>query len=113
MSHLPDLTIARKSLFELFLKNRYTDSNLDINKLSSLTKNYTASDIELIVNNASHTSGLREVKISTEILIETINKQRSSLTSEQLKEYQDFKKKFEGDKKDDKNSRNMIGFNRN
>ena len=43
--------IARKSLFELFLKNRYTDSNIDIDKLSSLTENYTASDIELVVNN--------------------------------------------------------------
>ena len=105
--------IARKSLFELFLKNRYTESNLDIDKLSSLTENYTASDIELIVNNASHTSGLMEVKISTEILIETIGKQRSSLTPKQLKEYQDFRKEFEGDKKDNNSSRNMIGFNRN
>ena len=45
--------LARKSLFELFLKNRYTDSNIDIEKLTSLTQNYTASDIELLVNNAS------------------------------------------------------------
>lgn len=103
--------IARKSLFELFLKNRYTDSNLDIEKLTSLTQNYTASDIELLVNNASHTAGLREVKISTEILTETISKQRHSLTTDQLKEYQEFRKKFEGEKKDN-NKRTPIGFNR-
>ena len=109
---LPD-NIARKSLFELFLKNRYTDSNLDIDKLSSLTKNYTASDIELIVNNASHTSGLREVKISTEILIETTKKERRSLNPEQIKKYKDFGKRFIGNEKDDEDGRKMIGFKRN
>ena len=52
---------------------------------------------------------MREVKINTEILIETINKQRHSLTANQLKEYREFRKKFEGDEKDS-NKRNSIDF---
>ena len=49
---VPD-KVARKALFELYLKNRPYDFGLDYDELSSMTENYVSADIQLIVNNAA------------------------------------------------------------
>ena len=109
----PPGNIARKKIFELYLKNRYADTNIDYDKLASLTENYVASDIEYIINSASHTAAIQETPISMDIILDVINEFRPSLNEEKLKEYEVARKTFENNDKNDINSRTPIGFRRN
>ena len=109
----PPGNIARKKLFELYLNNRYTDAEIDYDKLASLTENTVASDIEFIVNSSSHKAAIKEVPISMEILLEVIKEFKPSLNEEKLKEYEVARQTFENNDKSDNNSRTPIGFKRN
>ena len=97
----------------MYLKNRYTDTNIDYDKLASMTENYVASDIEYIINSASHTAAIQETPISMDIILDVINEFRPSLNEEKLKEYEVARKTFENNDKNDINSRTPIGFRRN
>ncbi len=109
----PPGKIARKKIFELYLKNRYSDSNIDYDKLASITDNYVASDIEFIINSASHTAAIKEIPISMDIILNVIKEFKPSLNKEKLKEYEVARKTFENNDKSDNNSRTPIGFRRN
>jgi len=60
---LPDFE-ARKKIFEIHLKNKYVEYNIDYEELSNLTYGYTCSDIEFIVRETSNKSYHLEVRIS-------------------------------------------------
>ena len=109
----PPGNIARKKIFELYLKNRYADNNIDYDKLASITNNYVASDIEFIINSASHTAAIKETPISMDIILNVIKEFKPSLNEEKLKEYEAARKTFENSDKSDNNSRTPIGFRRN
>tara|TARA_B100001109_G_scaffold161324_1_gene131341 strand:+ start:196 stop:1956 length:1761 start_codon:yes stop_codon:yes gene_type:complete len=109
----PPGKIARKKIFELYLKNRYSDDNIDYDKLASMTDNYVASDIEFIINSASHTAAIKEIPISMDIILNVIKEFKPSLNEEKLKEYEVARKTFENNDKSDNNSRTPIGFRRN
>ncbi len=109
----PPGNIARKKIFELYLKNRYADTNIDYDKLASITNNYVASDIEFIINSASHTAAIKETPISMDIILNVIKEFKPSLNEEKLKEYEAARKTFENNDKSDNNSRTPIGFRRN
>ena len=109
----PPGNIARKKIFELYLKNRYADTNIDYDKLASITNNYVASDIEFIINSASHTAAIKEIPISMDIILNVIKEFKPSLNEEKLKEYEAARKTFENNDKSDNNSRTPIGFRRN
>ena len=109
----PPGKIARKKIFELYLKNRYSDDNIDYDKLASMTDNYVASDIEFIINSASHTAAIKEIPISMDIILNVIKEFKPSLNEEKLKEYEFARKTFENNDKSDNNSRTPIGFRRN
>ena len=109
----PPGNIARKKIFELYLKNRYADTNIDYDKLASITNNYVASDIEFIINSASHTAAIKETPISMDIILNVIKEFKPSLNEEKLKEYEAARKTFENSDKSDNNSRTPIGFRRN
>ena len=109
----PPGNIARKKIFELYLKNRYADTNIDYDKLASITNNYVASDIEFIINSASHTAAIKETPISMDIILDVIKEFKPSLNEEKLKEYEAARKTFENSDKSDNNSRTPIGFRRN
>ena len=109
----PPGKIARKKIFELYLKNRYSDDNIDYDKLASMTDNYVASDIEFIINSASHTAAIKEIPISMDIILNVIKEFKPSLNEEKLKEYEVARKTFENNDKSDNNSRRPIGFRRN
>ena len=109
----PPGKIARKKIFELYLKNRYSDDNIDYDKLASMTDNYVASDIEFIINSASHTAAIKEIPISMDIILNVIKEFKPSLNKEKLKEYEVARKTFENNDKSDNNSRTPIGFRRN
>ena len=109
----PPGNIARQKIFELYLKNRYSDDNIDYDKLASMTDNYVASDIEFIINSASHIAAIKEIPISMDIILNVIKEFKPSLNEEKLKEYEVARKTFENNDKGDNNSRPKIGFRRN
>ena len=108
----PD-NIARKKIFELYLKNRYTDDNIDFEMLASSAKGYVASDIEYIINNASHTAAVKEVPISMGLILDVMKGFKGSLNEEEIKEFNKHINAFENNDKSDNNSRTPIGFKRN
>lgn len=108
----PPGNIARKKIFELYLNNRYTSNEIDYNKLASMTNNTVASDIEFIINSASHKAAIQETPITTDIILDVIKEFKPSLNEEKLKEYEVARKTFENNDKTDNNSRTPIGFRR-
>ena len=107
----PD-NIARKKIFELYLKNRYTDDNIDFEMLASSAKGYVASDIEYVINNASHTAAVKEVPISMGLILDVMKGFKGSLNEEEIKEFNKHINAFENNDKSDNNSRTTIGFKR-
>ena len=57
----PPDQIAREKLFELYLKNRYCEIEMNYQELAELTKDVVSSDIEFIVNKASHNAAMNDV----------------------------------------------------
>ncbi len=93
---LPD-TIARKLMFELYLKTRPYDFGLDYDKLAILTNEYVSADIEMIVNDASRVALRAKSKITMRILEEVISKTKPSLTKQELEKYESIRAKMEGE----------------
>lgn len=105
---VPD-EVARKALFELYLKNRPYDFGLDYDELSRLTRNYVSADIQLIVNNAARTALKSRSKITMAILRDAIAAVRPSLDIKDLQRYEEMKAQMNGEEKKSIN-RPRIGF---
>lgn len=93
---VPD-EVARKALFELYLKNRPYDFGLDYDELSMLTRNYVSADIQLIVNNAARTALKSCSKITMTILRDAIAAVRPSLDVKELQRYEEIKAQMDGE----------------
>jgi transitional endoplasmic reticulum ATPase len=102
---LPDLE-ARKKIFEIHLKNKYIEVDIDYEELSNLTYGYTSSDIEFIVREAANKSYHLEVRISNQLIKDVISESSSvpSLSKKEIEKY--------SEKKPD-NSSGSIGFKKN
>lgn len=70
---------ARNEMFRMYLEGRYIEFDIDYQRLVSLTENYVSSDIRYIVDEAARIALERDVKISTDILEESIKSHPSSL----------------------------------
>lgn len=103
----PDF-VARKLMFELYLKSRPYDFGLDYDRLAQLTEDYVSSDIEMIINDASRIALRQKSKITMTILEGVISKTKPSLTSAELKKYLDIKSQMDGEAA---STRPKIGFN--
>lgn len=101
---------ARKSMFEMYLKNRPLDFGVDYDKLSTLTINYVSSDIEFLVNEASRSALKEKSRISMQILEKTIQNTKPSVPFEVLQKYEKLKSKMDSDESDLKKDRTRIGF---
>lgn len=104
----PDF-VARKLMFELYLKSRPYDFGLDYDKLAHLTENYVSSDIEMIINDASRIALRQKSRITMAILEDVISKTRPSLTADELKKYLAIKSKMDGEASSSNPRR--VGFN--
>ena len=109
----PPDNIARKEMFEMYLKGRPLDFGIDYEKLSSLTENYVSADIELLVNEASRDALKTKTRISMEIITEVIKKTKPSVPLQELKKYDAIKAKMKGEDIGPNNDRPQIGFNSN
>lgn len=106
---VPD-KIARKALFELYLKNRPYDFGLDYDELSKLTRNYVSADIQLIVNNAARTALKSRSKITMAILKDAIAAVRPSLDIKELQRYEAIKAQMNGVYIKKSENRPKVGF---
>ncbi len=70
---------ARKEMFEMYLKGRYTDFGIDYGQLAKLTDGYVSSDIRYLVDEAARLALSRNEKITMSILVESINTHPSSI----------------------------------
>jgi transitional endoplasmic reticulum ATPase len=91
----PDLE-ARKSMFEIYLKDRPLDFGINYSKLAELTENYVSSDIKLLIDEASRKTIRDKAKrISMETLEFIIKNQRPTVPLSELKKYEEMRKKIE------------------
>lgn len=101
---------ARKSMFEMYLKNRPLDFGIDYDQLSKMTEHYVSADIELLVNEASRLALKTKARISMKILEEIIKNTKPSVPLQELKKYEVIKAKMDGENIEQKNERPRIGF---
>lgn len=106
----PDI-IAREKLFELYLKNRYCEVDINCKELAKLTEGIVASDVEFIVNQSSHKAAMLDVRISMNTIKEVLSSFKPSVSKEIIDLYQKEHLSFENT--DEKPARTPIGFKRN
>ena len=107
----PPDDMARKELFKIYLKNRHCEIDIDYDKLSSLTKNVVASDVEYIVNKASHKAAIDEVRISMLILTQVAQNFKPSINKEIIDSYEKEHQNF-SNSESNTSTRTPIGFRR-
>ena len=103
---------ARKKMFELYLKNRHIEFDIAYEEFASLTKGIVASDIEFIVNQASHKCAMLDVRISNKVIIEVISSFTPSVPKEEIEKYEKEADNYKNNKSDSE-ARTSIGFKRN
>ena len=104
---------ARKAMFEMCLKSRPTDFGIDYEKLSVLTDNFVAADIELLVNDASRNALKIQGRITMKIIENVIKNTKPSVSLPELNKYEELRKKMEGENtpiNNKTNERPIIGF---
>jgi transitional endoplasmic reticulum ATPase len=105
---MPDDT-ARKLMFELYLKDRPCEENIDSDILSKKAEGYVASDIAYVVNEAATIAAFNHEQITQDLLIKTIEGIKPSISNELLKEYEEMRDKMEGISRS--NALPHVGFN--
>jgi len=71
---------TRRAMFELYLKGRPLDGELNLGRLTTLTEGYASADIAFIVNESAMVAALADQPITQQILEESIQANPSSLT---------------------------------
>lgn len=104
---------ARKAMFEMYLKSRPIDFGMDYDKLATLTDNFVAADIELLVNDASRNALKNKGRITMETLENIIKNYKPSVSIKELNKYEELRKKMDGENtpiNNKTNERPIIGF---
>ena len=101
---LPDKE-ARMGMFKLLLDGRPI-SNIDYSVLADKTEGYVSSDLTYIVNDAAARAFEDDVDITQELLEEVIKENPPSVSKDEVKRYEQLKKKMEGKEPE----RRPIGF---
>lgn len=102
---------ARKSMFEMYLKNRPLDFGIDYDKLSTITEHYVSADIEFLVNEASRLALKEKARISMSILEKIINSTKPSVPLHELQKYELVRAKMNSENNEQNNNdRPRIGF---
>jgi len=104
----PDLA-ARELMFKLYLEKRPREIGLNYSEFAKATENYVSSDIKFLCDEASRTALKLKLRISKEILLETIKNNRPSISLKELNSYIAIKAKMEG-LAENTNDRPRIGF---
>jgi len=103
---------ARELMFKLYLEKRPREVGLDYSVLAKATEKFVSSDIKFLCDEASRKALKMKSRISKEILLETINSNRPSISLKELNSYVAIKAKMEG-LAENKNEGPSIGFKNN
>jgi transitional endoplasmic reticulum ATPase len=98
---------ARRLMFELYLDKRPHDT-LDYVALAEATENYVSSDIKFLCDEAARTSLKQRSNISQEVLLQTINNTKPSISLQELRNYEAIKANM--DRGRNEATRRSIGF---
>ncbi len=101
---------ARKSMFQMYLKNRPLDFGIDYDHLAKITENYVSADIEFLVNETSRLALKTKSRISMKILEEVIINTQPSVSLQELRKYELIKAKMDKENIEQKYKRPHIGF---
>jgi transitional endoplasmic reticulum ATPase len=104
---------ARKAMFEMYLKSRPIDFGMDYEKLATLTVNFVAADIELLVNDASRNALKNKGRINMETLENILKNYKPSVSINELNKYEELRRKMDGENTpviNKTNERPIIGF---
>ena len=101
---------ARKAMFELYLKDRPVDLDVDYDALSNKTENYVSSDIKFLIDEASRTALKTKAKISQEILITVLSETLPSVSYSEIEKYEQLKEQLENKKGAIETKKRSIGF---
>lgn len=99
---------ARQGLFEIHMKDRPASDDIDYVRLAEMTENFVASDIAYIVNDAATRAFEDDADITQSLLEEVISENNPSVSSNDLKSYEEMRKKLE--EPGVKQERRRIGF---
>lgn len=99
---------ARQGLFEIHMKDRPASDDIDYVRLAEITENFVASDIAYIVNDAATRAFEDDVDITQFLLEEVILENNPSVSSSDLKSYEEMRKKM--GELGVKQERRRIGF---
>ena len=103
---------AREMMFKLYLDKRPREIGLDYTELAKATENYVSSDIKFLCDEASRKALKLKSRITKEILLDTIKKNKPSISLKELNSYTAIKAIMEG-LTDFNNDRPRIGFKNN
>lgn len=104
---LPDRE-TRSKIFELTIKERPHEKNLDYETLARETDGFLASDIAANVQQAARIAFKNKELISKDLLLSVIKGRKPSISKSAMNEYDKIKKTFED--QGDNNGRKRIGF---
>ena len=99
---------ARQGIFEIHMKDRPASNDIDYTRLADMTENFVASDIAYIVNDAATRAFEDDIEITQSLLEEVIRENNPSVTSKDLKSYEELRNKLESKGKEAERPR--IGF---
>ena len=99
---------ARQGLFEIHMKDRPASDDIDYVRLAEITENFVASDIAYIVNDAATRAFEDDVDITQSLLEEVVLENNPSVSSSDLKSYEEMRQKME--ELGAKQERRRIGF---
>ena len=102
---------ARQGIFEIHMKDRPASGDIDYSRLADMTENFVASDIAYIVNDAATRAFEDDVDITQSLLEEVISENNPSVSPNDLKAYEEMRKKME--EPGVKQERPRIGFVQN
>ncbi|GHT65006.1 hypothetical protein AGMMS50239_23830 [Bacteroidia bacterium] len=105
----PDFA-ARKTMFEMYLKNRPLDFGMDYDKLALLTENYVSADIEFLVNETARIALKEKSRITMIQLENTIRTTKPSVPLNELKKFEEIRAKMNSEIIEQKNKRPRVGF---
>ncbi len=106
----PDVE-ARKALFELYLEERPLALGIDYERLASLAENYVASDIKLLVDEASRKTIREDLKrITMKTLLSIFQVQKPTIPATELKRYELIRRRREEGVDESATGTRPIGF---
>lgn len=101
---------ARKAMFELYLKNRPVDLDVNYDVLSNLTENYVSSDIKFLIDEASRTALKTKSKITQQVLTAALSDTPPSVSFSEIEKYEQLREQLENKKCANENKKRPIGF---